>query len=66
MGLANPIMSIDNHHNFAWIEDVVMNDGSIQKLYVHRKRVRLQPEKGVLGIIPGSMSSPGYIVRGKG
>ena len=65
MGLANPIMSIDNHHNFAWIEDVVMNDGSIQKLYVHRKGATPAGE-GVLGIIPGSMSSPGYIVRGKG
>ena len=47
---------IENHHNFAWLED---------GLVVHRKGAT-PAQEGVLGIIPGSMSSPGYIVRGKG
>ena len=51
---------IENHHNFAWKEQV---DG-IERI-VHRKGAT-PAGKGVLGIIPGSMTAPGYIVRGKG
>lgn len=47
---------VENHHNFAWKED---------GLIVHRKGAT-PAHKGTLGIIPGSMSSPAYIVVGKG
>ncbi|MEM9951789.1 MAG: RtcB family protein [Chloroflexota bacterium] len=52
--------SAENHHNFAWKEDV---DG--KELIVHRKGATPASE-GVIGIIPGSMGDPGYVVRGKG
>ena len=56
-----PIAMIENHHNFAWKEkDSFGND-----IIVHRKGAT-PAGKGVLGIIPGSMASPGFIVRGKG
>ncbi|MEQ8811728.1 MAG: RtcB family protein, partial [Imperialibacter sp.] len=56
-----PLTMIENHHNFAWKEkDAAGND-----LIVHRKGAT-PAGKGVLGIIPGSMTSPGFIVRGKG
>jgi tRNA-splicing ligase RtcB len=54
------VSRIENHHNFAWKE---MHKGS--ELIVHRKGAT-PAGKGVLGIIPGSMTSPGYIVRGLG
>lgn len=47
-------------HNFARLETV---DG--RELMVHRKGAT-SAEAGQLGIIPGSMGSPSYIVRGKG
>lgn len=59
MGL-NPICKIENHHNFAWKE---MVDG--RELIVHRKGATPAAE-GEYGIIPGSMSSNGYIVSGTG
>jgi tRNA-splicing ligase RtcB len=51
---------VENHHNFAWIED---HDG--EQLVVHRKGATPAGD-GVLGIIPGSMATPAYVVRGKG
>jgi tRNA-splicing ligase RtcB len=54
------LMTIENHHNFAWKELV---DG--RECIVHRKGAT-PAARGVLGIIPGSMAAPGYIVRGKG
>lgn len=56
-----PIMMIENHHNFAWKEQLA--DGT--EVMVHRKGATPAGE-GVLGIIPGSMSAPGFLVRGKG
>ncbi len=56
-----PVMRIENHHNFAWKEK--MADGT--EVMVHRKGATPAGE-GVLGIIPGSMSTPGFVVRGKG
>ncbi|HEX8020897.1 RtcB family protein, partial [Mucilaginibacter sp.] len=56
-----PIMMIENHHNFAWKEQLA--DGT--EVMVHRKGATPAGE-GVLGIIPGSMSTPGFVVRGKG
>ncbi|MEN0051069.1 MAG: RtcB family protein, partial [Bacteroidota bacterium] len=57
----NPIAKVENHHNFAWKEQLA--DG--REVIVHRKGAT-PAGKGVLGIIPGSMTSPGYIVRGRG
>ncbi len=54
------LLDIENHHNFAWKE---IHDG--KELIVHRKGATPAGD-GVLGIIPGSMGTSGYIVRGKG
>lgn len=54
-------MRIENHHNFAWKEKLA--DGT--EVMMHRKGATPAGE-GVLGIIPGSMSAPGFVVRGKG
>jgi len=54
------VVTIENHHNFAWKE---MVNG--KECIVHRKGATPAAE-GQLGIIPGSMTAPGYIVRGKG
>lgn len=61
---ARVILDIENHHNFAWKERHVVN-GQTRELVVHRKGAT-PAGKGVLGIIPGSMASPGFVVRGKG
>lgn len=57
---AEVLVNIENHHNFAWKE---IHDG--EELIVHRKGATPANE-GQMGIIPGSMASPGYVVRGKG
>lgn len=57
-------LDIENHHNFAWKETHEV-DGEIRELIVHRKGATPAGE-GVLGIIPGSMATPGFVVRGKG
>jgi tRNA-splicing ligase RtcB (3'-phosphate/5'-hydroxy nucleic acid ligase) len=56
-----PLAMIENHHNFAWKE----KDAFGNEVIVHRKGATPAGE-GVLGIIPGSMATPGFIVRGKG
>ncbi|MCB9235321.1 MAG: RtcB family protein [Bacteroidia bacterium] len=56
-----PLARVENHHNFAWKEH--LTDGT--EVIVHRKGAT-PAGKGVLGIIPGSMIHPGFIVRGKG
>ena len=56
-----PIATIENHHNFAWKEK--LENG--EEVIVHRKGAT-PAGKGVLGIIPGSMTAPAFIVRGKG
>lgn len=56
-----PLAMVENHHNFAWKETLA--DG--KEYIVHRKGAT-PAGKGVLGIIPGSMTAPGFIVRGKG
>jgi tRNA-splicing ligase RtcB (3'-phosphate/5'-hydroxy nucleic acid ligase) len=55
------LRKIDNHHNFAWREK--LGDGN--EYVIHRKGAT-PAGKGVLGIIPGSMTAPGYIVSGLG
>lgn len=51
---------VENHHNFAWKET---HNGS--EVYVHRKGATPAGD-GVYGVIPGSMTAPGFVVRGKG
>jgi tRNA-splicing ligase RtcB len=58
------LLDVENHHNFAWKERHVI-DGVEREVVVHRKGAT-PAGVGVLGIIPGSMASPGYLVRGKG
>ena len=58
-------LDIENHHNFAWRERHLLPDGSERDVVVHRKGATPAGE-GVVGIIPGSMATPGYVVRGKG
>lgn len=57
---ARVLLHVENHHNFAWIE----KHGS-RKVVVHRKGAT-PAGPGMLGVIPGSMASPGFLVRGKG
>jgi tRNA-splicing ligase RtcB len=56
----NLVARVENHHNFAWKE---MHEG--KEVIVHRKGAT-PASKDVLGIIPGSMTAPGFLVRGKG
>src|ERR1051325_1869956 len=55
-----PLKMVENHHNFAWKEQY---EG--KEVIVHRKGAT-PAGKDVLGIIPGSMTAPGFIVKGKG
>lgn len=61
---AHVILDIENHHNFAWKERHVVN-GEEREVIVHRKGAT-PAGAGVLGVIPGSMATPGFVVRGKG
>ena len=61
---ATVLFDLENHHNFAWKERHVI-DGVARDVIVHRKGAT-PAGAGVLGIIPGSMASPGFVVRGKG
>jgi tRNA-splicing ligase RtcB len=56
-----PLFMVENHHNFAWKEK--LSDGT--EVIVHRKGAT-PAGKDVLGIIPGSMTAPGFVVKGKG
>jgi tRNA-splicing ligase RtcB (3'-phosphate/5'-hydroxy nucleic acid ligase) len=58
------LLDVENHHNFAWKERHPIA-GVERDVVVHRKGATPAGE-GVLGIIPGSMASPGFLVRGKG
>jgi tRNA-splicing ligase RtcB (3'-phosphate/5'-hydroxy nucleic acid ligase) len=55
-----PLKMVENHHNFAWKEKW---EG--KEVIVHRKGATPAGEN-VLGIIPGSMTADGFIVKGKG
>jgi tRNA-splicing ligase RtcB len=57
---ARILAGVENHHNFAWKE----THGG-REWIVHRKGATPAGE-GVLGVIPGSMASPAFIVRGLG
>jgi tRNA-splicing ligase RtcB len=56
-----PLKTIENHHNFAWKE----KQANGKELIIHRKGAT-PAELGELGIIPGSMTEPGYLVSGLG
>ncbi|MGI4874434.1 MAG: RtcB family protein [Janthinobacterium lividum] len=56
-----PLAKVENHHNFAWREQLA--DG--REVITHRKGAT-PAGAGILGIIPGSMTAPGFIVRGRG
>jgi tRNA-splicing ligase RtcB len=58
-------LDLENHHNYAWRERHVLPDGRERDVIVHRKGAT-PAGAGTLGIIPGSMGTPGYVVRGKG
>ena len=55
-----PLTQVSNSHNLAWTQIV---DG--QELIVHRKGAT-PARVGQLGLIPGSMADPGFVVRGRG
>lgn len=60
------LLDLENHHNFAWKEKIsVPGRKPDRKAVVHRKGAT-PAGRGVLGIIPGSMASPAFVVRGKG
>ena len=61
---AQVLLDLENHHNFAWKEKHVI-DGVEREVIVHRKGAT-PAGAGVLGIIPGSMATPGFVVSGKG
>ena len=61
---AEVILDIENHHNFAWRETHVIH-GEPREVIVHRKGAT-PAAAGASGVIPGSMATPGFIVRGKG
>jgi tRNA-splicing ligase RtcB (3'-phosphate/5'-hydroxy nucleic acid ligase) len=61
---AQVLLDLENHHNFAWKEKHVIG-GVEREVVVHRKGAT-PAGKDMLGIIPGSMASPGYVVSGKG
>ncbi|XPV75875.1 MAG: RtcB family protein [Desulfovibrio sp.] len=54
------IFTVENHHNFAFKEKL---DG--EEVIIHRKGATPAHE-GTLGIIPGAMNTPAYVVEGKG
>jgi tRNA-splicing ligase RtcB len=57
---AEIIGGVENHHNFAWKE---RHQG--RELIVHRKGAT-PAGPGVLGVIPGTMADPAFVVRGLG
>jgi len=57
---AELIGRVENHHNFAW-KEIVNGHQAI----VHRKGAT-PAAAGTLGIIPGSMTATGFLVKGRG
>jgi tRNA-splicing ligase RtcB len=62
---AHVVAGVENHHNFAWIERHDPDGRGARDLVVHRKGAT-PAAAGELGVIPGSMGSPAFVVRGKG
>jgi tRNA-splicing ligase RtcB (3'-phosphate/5'-hydroxy nucleic acid ligase) len=57
--------AVENHHNFAWRETVRDPSAGEMEVIVHRKGAT-PAGRDVLGVIPGSMGDPGFVVRGRG
>ena len=55
-----PVATVANHHNLAWREEI-----GGRSLIVHRKGA-IRAYAGELSVIPGSMSTQGCLVSGKG
>lgn len=63
-----PVATAENHHNFAWKVRIPAPIGYHEpdrEVIIHRKGAT-PADKGVIGMIPGSMAAPGYLVRGQG
>lgn len=63
-----PTSTVENHHNFAWKVRIPAPAGfgsGEREVIIHRKGAT-PADAGVLGVIPGSMADPGYVVRGLG
>lgn len=58
---SKPLKMIENHHNFAWKEKLSEHES----LIIHRKGAT-PANVGDIGIIPGNMVAPAFIVSGKG
>ncbi|MDZ4754045.1 MAG: RtcB family protein [Phycisphaerae bacterium] len=58
------LFSAENHHNFAW-KETHETPGGRRELIVHRKGAT-PAGAGAIGFIPGSMTAPGFLVRGLG
>ncbi|MCK9442577.1 MAG: RtcB family protein [Methanothrix sp.] len=54
------VQEVNIHHNYASLEE---HYG--EQVWVHRKGA-IRVDKGIIGIIPGSMGTSSYIVKGKG
>ena len=57
---AQSLATVENHHNFAWLEE-----HAGRTLCVHRKGAT-PAGPGTLGVIPGTMADPAFVVRGRG
>ena len=55
-----PVATVANHHNLAWREEIAG-----RSVIVHRKGA-IRAYAGELSVIPGSMSTQGCLVSGKG
>ena len=56
---------ISCHHNYVAEEEIDLGDGSTQRMLVTRKGA-IRAGAGELGLIPGSMGTRSYVVRGLG
>jgi len=59
---ARAVADVENHHNFAWKEVHDFGDGP-REYIVHRKGAT-PAHAGLLGVIPGTMADPTFVVRG--
>lgn len=62
---AKVIAGVENHHNFAWKEFHEVPGKGRREVVVHRKGAT-PAAAGELGVIPGSMADPAFVVRGRG
>jgi tRNA-splicing ligase RtcB len=61
---AQVLLDVENHHNFAWKERHVI--GGVERAVIVHRKGATPAGAGMLGIIPGSMAAPGFLVAGKG